>query len=132
MGGEPHDLVWADQVTRRFHQDVVLAHMQPIGAGFHDDFRMVVDNERNPEALADRNQRHGKLENLVWLKLLGAQLENFHSALQHFGGDPDCFRRLDIAHVENPVEAAILKIEIHLRRVLLQEHFPLQAVCALV
>jgi hypothetical protein len=93
---------------------------------------MVVDYKGNPKALADRNQRDGKFENLGWLKLLGAQLENFHSTLQHFCGDPDCFRWLDIAHVENPIEAAILKIEIHLRKVLLQEHFPLQAGCALI
>ena len=88
--------------------DIVLTHMQTIGAGFHYNFWVVIDDQRNSKAFADRYQWESELKNLLWFIILCPQLEDFHTPLEHLSGDSGCFRKLDITHVKDAVESAIL------------------------
>jgi hypothetical protein len=53
--GEPDNLPRPDQFAGFFHMDIVLTHMQTIGAGFYYNFWVVIDDQRNPKAFADRS-----------------------------------------------------------------------------
>ena len=53
--GEHHNLLRPDQFLGFFEMDIFLTHMQAIGPGFHYNFWVVIDDQRNPKAFADRS-----------------------------------------------------------------------------
>lgn len=130
--GEADNFVAADQLTGFVDTDVILADMESIGAGFDHDFRVIVDDEGNSKTPAERNEWQGDFGDFGDREVFGAELHDFHPALEHLGGDRNCVLGGDISEVKDAVESTAAEIEGHLRWCdSLQEQPPPQSVLAL-
>ena len=115
MRGETDNLVCADQLTRFVDTDVILADVESIGAGFDHDFRVIVDDKGNSKTSAERDEWTGDFGDFGDREVFRAELHDFHPALEHLGGDRNCFLGGDISEVKDAVESTAAEIEGHLR-----------------